>query len=740
MKLDLTKLVIKKYLRVPAEKHANILRAGEEVARKLDIALMKSGFKLSGDLFKEISSLVPVNAYAMSKVVLESVAELVGDSIKHNVYFKQFPINVPDTEEFWMGCLISALGIGRGTVLALRRTDNLNLLELPEYGRYLHSYDEMVQAHSEFEQPLSQKFKILHLGDNLRTEVEILFGALAGSQVPLNGDDRVLLANLAENLQMDAVDIPVRENRAIINAARIKSGRDPLVTTINDVLRLACAISDGDVTLTTKTKFKKFSRAERRILCKAISDLNKTTSVDWSDVNRYSEQWKRFGSYLHPKEHDAKYPFCTVPFTQAHKLIAKTRMSKVNTFMKDGEVTEAVQALVPAPGMFVRNLDWMLRNASSIESKKKVFDTLRNGAEHVSGRVLLSLAEHMRNRTSKAATRVFSNSKGKTFVTPDTRKPITLTIAGSLDRTIMNALKTRMRQDLPVVIDPDMLEVAIPLSEKNKLEGFSILPRGTVSEINGDILRFFVYWKQKTQRTDYDLSVLFLDKDLKQVAQLSWTWLSGELGVHSGDIIEAPNGASEFIDVRLSEAAKQAAYIVPTVNVFCGDSFKDAEECFFGFMERESIAKIKPRVKQVHGEHQTSGKSFEPAAVKMKSDLRGDGGIAMPVVFFKDSVSGNWQAKWLHMFSEGLHWGNRVEQNRVSTAMIAKGIIDRRYITVSDIAPLLGNCTDCTDCHSVEQAREMEVPILYIGMEAVEGLPEGSKQYTPANLKDLIPA
>jgi stress response protein SCP2 len=56
-------------------------------------------------------------------------------------------------------------------------------------------------------------------------------------------------------------------------------------------------------------------------------------------------------------------------------------------------------------------------------------------------------------------------------------------------------------------------------------------------------------------RTDYDLSVLMLNEKFEYANQLSWTNLRTEdgVGVHSGDITSAPDGASEFIDIDLGK-------------------------------------------------------------------------------------------------------------------------------------------------------------------------------------------
>ena len=57
-----------------------------------------------------------------------------------------------------------------------------------------------------------------------------------------------------------------------------------------------------------------------------------------------------------------------------------------------------------------------------------------------------------------------------------------------------------------------MLSLALPLSEKTKAVGFAVMPRGSVLPVANSILRFFFYWRQRQQRTDYDLSALMLDE------------------------------------------------------------------------------------------------------------------------------------------------------------------------------------------------------------------------------------
>ncbi|MFD2349516.1 hypothetical protein ACFSTC_09245 [Nonomuraea ferruginea] len=70
---------------------------------------------------------------------------------------------------------------------------------------------------------------------------------------------------------------------------------------MTDVLRLACALSGGDVTLATPTRFRSFRRAERRALLRALDAV--ATPAKLGDVPRHRERWKRLGERLHPHEY-----------------------------------------------------------------------------------------------------------------------------------------------------------------------------------------------------------------------------------------------------------------------------------------------------------------------------------------------------------------------------------------------------------------------------------------------------
>ena len=81
--------------------------------------------------------------------------------------------------------------------------------------------------------------------------------------------------------------------------------------------------------------------------------------------------------------------------------------------------------------------------------------------------------------------------------------------------------------------------------------------------------------------------MLLLDDEFRFAGQVSWTNLA-ELGaVHSGDITEAPDGATEFIDLDLDKLA--ARYVIPQVNVYSGEGFDDIEECALTWPQLTSV-------------------------------------------------------------------------------------------------------------------------------------------------------
>ncbi|GAA2311411.1 hypothetical protein OKJ48_14710 [Streptomyces kunmingensis] len=697
---------------------------GALAARQFDAALTSVGFKLSAALLERLSGLSEGAVVHTARRTLRTVSEMVGDHVRHNAYFIDFPANVPDTEEFWMRCVAEALGDEkvRENVQAQLMRGSLDLLSLPAYGRYQHTYEEMLAAQDELIASAGDRITVLHLGGDLDEELTGLYLALAGSTTPLGEDDlrdlKVLAERCALGPQPEA--IPVRENRAVVNEARIGVGADLLLDTVTDVLRLACALSGGDVTLEEPTRFRALSRPLRRALLAGLDAVIAANPAKLADVHAHREPFKRLGERLHPHEYP-RWPHAAEVFAVARgEKEARSFDSRVAKLLDASDVLGAVKLLESAPGKLFRALDHLLRAAAGQEERDAVVAAAVRVAPDVSGRVVLSVREHLHNRERESAEpRIFVNRRGRAWVAPDVRPPVP---AADRDRLIA-ALDAELRRRLPapgrLLLDPDVLDVALPLSGRATAAGLGVLPRGSVSAVDGEQLRFFVYWKEAGRTTDYDLSALLLHSDYSTDCWLSYTSLTAVGGEHSGDITEAPDGASEFISLSLDRI--RGSFIVPQVDIYAGEGFDEVEESFFGYMLRDA---------------EQRGRPFEPRTVRMKSELRGVGRVALPLVF-RRADDGRWHAKWLHLYLRGISSANRVEENQISVSKVVRALVEREQLTVWYLVGLMSGDTTAVELWDGEPVPDE--PVMYIGLERPEGLHPDSRVITLENLRDLIP-
>ncbi|MEU7775189.1 hypothetical protein AB0C44_28070 [Micromonospora taraxaci] len=717
----LDKLIIQKTLRVPASAGA----AGDStvVARQLDVALLDVGFSASRALLERIGALASAPARDLATMVVSAVRELVGDHVRHNAYFIGFPDDVPDTTEFWTDRLRAAVFAGGGTATDEQLRDAVasgavNLLELPAYGTYQHTYAELLAAHDELVTAAGDRVTLLRLGDAVDVEGTRLYLALAGSSTPLGEADLAILSELAvacvDGVQPAA--IPVRENRAVLNGIRLVLGR-PLVgvDTTTDVLRLACQVSGGDASLVTPTRFRAFRRPERRVLLAALNDVVGASPSKLGDVVRYAERWKRLGERLHPHEYD-QWPHAQAVFEVARgERRVRNLAGRAEAAIRAGAIGSATSVLSAAPGLLLRSADRLLRLASQPE-RTAVVDAVTGALGSASGRVLLSLREHVDNRLTPTSARMYASRSRSAWVGPDERPPLPAELVAELSSLLDTEISARLpQQDRPLLVDPEVLDVALPLSGKAAEAGFAVLPRGSRAPVSGELLRFFMYWRQASRRTDYDLSVLLLDHEFHDAGQVSWTNYHHNGVVHSGDITEATNGATEFIDMPLTSGGH---YVVPQVYIYEGESFDEVAESMFGYQTRTQDQR---------------GTPFDARTVRARSHLRGKGRIALPMVFAGSEAG--WQAVWLHLYLRGRPSFNRVEDNTFTTADRVRALMERRYLTVAYLVDRWRAKAEVLTW----DGRLPDEPVTFIGVHTPEDLPDGSEAYTLARLSELIP-
>lgn len=427
-------------------------------------------------------------------------------------------------------------------------------------------------------------------------------------------------------------EIPLKENVAFIGnllLTYVPDNDDALfqhVKTATDVLRLAVAMSDGDVSLAESTKFRSFKRKERRLL---LALLENAGNIE-EDMKRYTEEWKRLGERLHPSEFKNKYLKSQEAFNKLRKGI------KIDTF--GGRLAEAfvtqdhgmvIDLLKDRPGEFARRLDHIVRTLP--KAAPFIVKEFAKVAHKVSVPVLLQVYKHFEQRSTHKAIRSFfpKGNTAKVFsienTLPDIEDSVLKNIVSVCEDTLVKIFAEKPSLG-KVYIDDSLSNYLVPFSQRSASKALKTITRGSKLDLPEGMenIRAFIYWKQgKQSRVDLDLSVVILGDDwqyLDSVYYGTYGLRSHEHGIyHSGDITSAPEGASEFIDINLAKFRESGArYAVISVNNYTNQTFVDLPECFGGWMARKDG---------------TSGEIFEPKTLAHKFDLTIDTQIAIPMIF-----------------------------------------------------------------------------------------------------------
>lgn len=460
-------------------------------------------------------------------------------------------------------------------------------------------------------------------------DFEQLFGQIIGSNASLSEQDRDDVVWFARTYG-DAIanlipdEVPQKEARAVLGAALLRhttiGGARVLdmAQTATDVLRLAVALSGGDVSLAENTRFG-LRRPERRVLL----ELLERVPAPAEDMLRHPGAWKRLLHEMHPGEYAKRYPRAYAAAETIRRGTPVPRMSSdVERALADRDVTKAVEVLVARPGDLARRLDHLIR--IDLERSAQVIEAFARVADRVSTPVLLQVMKHFETRSLHSPVRVFfpKGDTGRAKVIPNELPELPESIATEVAAAARDALLIRFSA-LPsmgkVFIDPDLRDCPVPHAGRSSSRGSRQIARGTKLPLAlGDTVRFFVWWRDGSERTDLDLSAAFYDAEFGHVADVAYYDLKTFGGHHSGDIVAAPNGASEFIDVDLSQvAARGGRYIAMVVTAYTGQRYADLPECFAGWMLRQQA---------------NSGEIYDPRTVVDKVDLTARSRMLMPLL------------------------------------------------------------------------------------------------------------
>ncbi|GAA1028558.1 TerD family protein [Virgisporangium ochraceum] len=419
---------------------------------------------------------------------------------------------------------------------------------------------------------------------------------------------------------VDLAAVPFVENRIRLAALLCARGLPATVDTATDVLRLAVALSDGDVSLRRPGRLRRFTRRERRSL---LGMLESATHLD-DDVARRRERFKRLLRELRPGDYRDAYPRVVASNDRLYRAVP------AGGFNTDVERDLAacdpavLTLLATRPGEYVRRLRVLVLafGAPAVE----VFHTLVGRLSVIQ---LLKLRGYL-STVDRRRWRMFpprGNWSRVQVVAADKLVRLPVGHRHELLEAIGAELTARLEKTPAVALSSAVERVKLPTNDAE----LAPYGRGTVFPIPDGMtfLRTASYWSFGAGASTgwYDNGWNFFDADWKPVGTCCWnvpqfggtpTTRSAKSrrdagAIFSGDPVsgnEKKGRATQLIDLYLDRLPDlHARYAVWSILCYSRKMFSEAQDVFAALQ---------------WGEHPEAGKLFEPSRCQLAFPLTGD--------------------------------------------------------------------------------------------------------------------
>jgi hypothetical protein len=580
------------------------------------------GFKFTPRLLEALTMLSEPQISRYGHMLTEMIKRALGAHVQVRLLYSNFPQQVMDADE---------------ASLYLNALRHYWTLEIPEQDAAKRP--ELVQ----FVNP-----RPIDLGSS--EEMFSLFEQMLKTVSPYSPTDQTDVAWIIKQYphQLTSLLPPAqscKENLAFVGAQLMLHHPTHVawfggqINTVTDVLRLVVCMSGGDTSLAMPGRVGSFARKHRVQLLTWIEGCKNIAE----DMLRYAERWKRVGERLHPGEYAKRFPRTLAAISAIRAGTPVPRFSRdVELLLQQADWDVLLPLLVTRPGEFARRFDVLLCRGVD---PQVLLDVMGNRGVSISTAVLLQVMTHFEQRMDtslgfdgNASTvrplRVFfpKGQVANLFARKNDRPLLSRTTCNMVVQWCEQILVARFAKLEPLgtcYLASELDTFLVPFSQRSASKALRTLARGShfplpfsttqADGLSEDTLRFFVWWKNGRTRTDIDLSATLYGTDYEYVDTLAYYRLKSYGAHHSGDIVDAPNGAAEFIDINLQNMLdRNVRYVVMSISCYSGQPYIDLPECFAGWMARE-----KPN----------SGEVFEPKTVQDKVDIASDTVFCIPAIF-----------------------------------------------------------------------------------------------------------
>lgn len=605
--------------------------------------LYRLGYVVNQEIIEQLSYTSVDNL----QQVLEAAEYSKGDHFDYEPMYPNFPKQVAEASEIEL--YLNAIMHYSGDVLGVRI--------MPVYNKFARPDLDKDEA----------EFIVLGLEteDNLtETTRNIITMSRPFSQT--DKEDIIVLKDFVKF--NDNQTFKVKENLVFLTYSFPDNGLEKYYKTAVDVLRLAAAYSNGDITLATPTKFK-LSRPQRRMILQLLDNVD-----DVEGMGAYSEQWKRLARTLHYRSdnNDKKYPTAAINLEKIQTGNYTTINSKIEKAVKELDI----ELLKKYPGIYARRILELLRKHP--QEKDTILQSFSTIIGKVSVPVLLGLYNLLRSpgkeELSHRLIRIKNGEENKTFLLENrlsNNDDLT-----ELSTIILDGIEAQ-GESKKVVFSKDASHYAMPLYTRNISKGSTAIGLGSRLPLDSDknTIRLFMHWKDFDKSIDYydhrvdlDLSAIFLDNNFDFINDIAYYNVRiDDIGYHSGDITSAPEGASEFIDININKALDNGIrYVVPTIYNYTQQPLNNIPESFTGFMMRDKV---------------NNGEIFEPSTIKHSYDLNNGATNNTPYIIDLK----NREIVWLDTALKPSSYKNyNVANNIDNFTVLAKYAVLSKFMTVEE--------------------------------------------------------
>lgn len=507
----------------------------------------------------------------------------------------------------------------------------------------------------------------------LREWIRACFASAASLREDVQSDLGVLVNHLGVG-DLEIGDVRFRENRTLLFELLWALDRERLPSTgatPDDLLRLFAKLTGGDPSLTAPVTYPRLSRADRRLVVGTLEASDRL-----ADVFRRRGLWLAIDRGLHVGEFRAPRVRETFARLRDSRHDRGSFPSRFERLLAADPAAAVHLAAAEAPGLLGRGLRRLAALATTPGQRAALVGALTGAAERIPLRVLLAARAQLADN-GRTYPRVVFGKDGSSL--PIVRRPGHLAVPDGFRKELLGAIDAAADARIAakgdwyaetVHIAPGLDRVLLPDQLRATAQGLVQVERGSRLPVGeAKVVRLFIHWREAGQTSDLDLSCIALDASFGIAGQVSWTNLGDGPMTHSGDLTSAPDGAEEFLDIDLAEAARVARrkgwrYLVPVVFRYAGPAFEALSEACAGWMLRDDAS--------------SADRAFDPATVANAFALTGHKRYAVPMLLDLRTH----EILYVDVYLNGRPRA-RVEQDGHDIATLVSAVAGRRNTKVS---------------------------------------------------------